>query len=342
MKRLVFSLLAISLVVTGTSYGSWKETFGGVGTNPSFTGYDRSDWVVGAQNGGAYTATSDGGFLRVTTSAYPAAGADRVSWTTTGGTVESDFTAGAWFNINPETGSQGYCDSSEAILFRVHNETYGNTTYQAGYGLNFNRGHGHFRLFKFGPTVGASGYKDFPVKVDINHFGLKNNEKVYAYLKAQGGTFTVTIFDQNLNFVTSFTDDGSNADPNLVVPFNPTTDSVGVGGFMTYLNPNVAPESPLKPYPSLMNSTIDDITSSNLAGDTDCNGIVNYNDFVTLKGNFGKKGTWLQGDFNMDGVVGYADFVSLKGNFGQTAPSPVPEPVTLAILALGGLFIRRK
>jgi len=76
---------------------------------------------------------------------------------------------------------------------------------------------------------------------------------------------------------------------------------------------------------------------SSLRGDTDCNNIVNYTDFITFKSNFGKPGTWFQGDFDLNGTVDFSDFVTLKANFGRSVQG-VPEPLTAGFLALGALL----
>ncbi len=72
------------------------------------------------------------------------------------------------------------------------------------------------------------------------------------------------------------------------------------------------------------NIYIDDLTwtpagPACIPGDANCDGDVNIDDFVVLKGNFGSGTTWAQGDFDGDGDVDIDDFVILKGNFGATS-----------------------
>ena len=114
-------------------------------------------------------------------------------------------------------------------------------------------------------------------------------------------------------------------------------------------------------------SPSDVLVSYTLFGDSNLDGAVNFTDFQTFLGGFGKSnaggGLWTGGDFNYDGVVDAADFRLLLGNFGARltpgAPNasaaefalvsafarglpPVPEPSLLAPLAAAGLLIRRR
>ena len=83
-----------------------------------------------------------------------------------------------------------------------------------------------------------------------------------------------------------------------------------------------------------------------LPGDTDFDGQVAFNDFLTLSSNFGQRGGWTKGDFSCNGLVEFQDFLSLSANFGSTAEdvlANVPEPYG-GICALYGLLVclRRK
>ena len=83
-----------------------------------------------------------------------------------------------------------------------------------------------------------------------------------------------------------------------------------------------------------------------LPGDTDENGNVDFADFLTLSGNFGKSGTHSAGDFDCSGTVEFADFLTLSANFGLSSEvaTSVPEPSTGLSLVMGllGLHFRRR
>jgi hypothetical protein len=86
-----------------------------------------------------------------------------------------------------------------------------------------------------------------------------------------------------------------------------------------------------------------------LQGDTNLNGSVNLDDFTILAANFGQtQRLWVQGDFSLDGTINLDDFTILAASFGQTLPgadlarNSVPEPSTIAVLAVGAALLRRR
>jgi AraC-like DNA-binding protein len=85
-----------------------------------------------------------------------------------------------------------------------------------------------------------------------------------------------------------------------------------------------------------------------LAGDTDGDADVDFNDAWTLMGSY-KDGasdhTPIDGDFTADGVVDEADSASLKANYGQTltmftAPEPAPTAIPDPDVAFAMRYIR--
>jgi hypothetical protein len=87
------------------------------------------------------------------------------------------------------------------------------------------------------------------------------------------------------------------------------------------------------------------------AGDATGDHQVNMTDFGAIARNWGQSGkAWSDGDFNGDGVVDTVDFGIMARNWGWTLPpaiptlseTPIPEPATLLLLALGGLVLVRR
>ncbi|MFO0897426.1 MAG: PEP-CTERM sorting domain-containing protein [Pirellulales bacterium] len=76
-----------------------------------------------------------------------------------------------------------------------------------------------------------------------------------------------------------------------------------------------------------------------LVGDANLDEAVDLTDFGILKANFGSGKTRAQGDFDGNGKVDLTDFGVLKDNFGKGVATPVPEPTTLLLAALGGVVL---
>jgi hypothetical protein len=78
-------------------------------------------------------------------------------------------------------------------------------------------------------------------------------------------------------------------------------------------------------------------------GDFNLDGEVNAGDLALLATNYGTVGDWgwATGDGNGDGNVDAGDLAMLATNYG-TVVHPVPEPVTLSLLAVGGATLLRR
>jgi hypothetical protein len=76
-----------------------------------------------------------------------------------------------------------------------------------------------------------------------------------------------------------------------------------------------------------------------LEGDANRDGVVSAGDYASVQANFGDTGDpGIPGDANLDGQVSAGDYSSVQANFGNVAAAtPVPEPATLSLLAVGGV-----
>jgi len=82
-----------------------------------------------------------------------------------------------------------------------------------------------------------------------------------------------------------------------------------------------------------------------LAGDANGDGVVDAADYIILKRNFGQSANSgpLYGDFDNSGATDWDDLQTLIGALGGGAQTTIPEPATLALLAMGALAaIRRR
>ncbi len=73
-------------------------------------------------------------------------------------------------------------------------------------------------------------------------------------------------------------------------------------------------------------------------GDADADGSVDDNDLGTLLSAWGTGTTWAAGDFNADSAVDDNDLGTLLGNWTGSAAA-APEPVSLVLLAIGGMGV---
>jgi hypothetical protein len=75
-----------------------------------------------------------------------------------------------------------------------------------------------------------------------------------------------------------------------------------------------------------------------LYGDTDFNGVVNFDDYARIDAGFNNnRSGWFNGDFDLNGVINFDDYALIDLAFNTQGPAlrAIPEPTS--ILALGGL-----
>ena len=74
-------------------------------------------------------------------------------------------------------------------------------------------------------------------------------------------------------------------------------------------------------------------------GDANLDGLIDMADYAPWFNNYGANGGWTAGDFTGDGMIDMADYAIWFNGYGAGGASGVPEPATLALLALGGLAV---
>ncbi|MCY2930875.1 MAG: hypothetical protein NTV86_15570 [Planctomycetota bacterium] len=194
--------------------------------------------------------------------------------------------------------------------------------------------------------------------MQVDFAGLSGTYDMYVRTMTQGNSITVsvggaslTMGQQNQSAQNSIIDDVRTTDAN---PFGEWMVFTGLSGATQTLSFSTATG---RTYVGAI-QIVQGATSwpNYLSGDFNLDGEVGPEDFGILKDGFGLDNlpfgnheSWTLGDANDDGEIGPEDFGLLKDNFGldggPTGTYPltnVPEPTTLALLALPGLALRRR
>jgi len=89
-------------------------------------------------------------------------------------------------------------------------------------------------------------------------------------------------------------------------------------------------------------SALDVLVDYTYYGDTDLNGVINFDDYARLDAGFNNHRTgWFNGDFDLNGVINFDDYALIDYAFNTQSGPPtfrsVPEPSFVAVLVIGGI-----
>lgn len=348
MKRMTILCLVVAMVLCGSAFGAYKETFTGgfdLGLNPLFGGWQFQGLDISANPiSGGFANNTSGNYLR-TTAPFPPAGMGGTGAARVVGVVPAqpgtDFYMSAVFNPGQGMYPEMINDSCNALLARA------NPNAGTAYGVVWQRGWGSFRMLKVDPSL-ENGYADLGEDVCVTSGGYTLADTYSVDFRVVGNTISFSVFDAAGNYI------GGDS----VVDSDIT--GMGFSGVLAYLNPNSNPVIPgtdpavPNPYytagpggteiPSPMNTTIDDIFMTGALGDVNYDGRVDFADFSVLQNHYGSvSGGWQQGDLNGDHQITFEDFAILQNHYGSGGMvASVPEPLTLTLLGLGGLFLARR
>jgi hypothetical protein len=92
------------------------------------------------------------------------------------------------------------------------------------------------------------------------------------------------------------------------------------------------------------------VASPAILGDSDLNGVINFDDYVNIDRGFNNHLTgWANGDFDGNGIINFDDYVLIDRSFleqgnggGRGLNGVVPEPAMLSVLAPAAMLLRRR
>lgn len=309
MRKGQLILTATLLVVASAGAGmTVSDDFNG--------GFDQS-WVWVA-NGDAQAAVYADGLRLYSPAAYGA--------TSIGGYVAATYGQNSFVSalVNANGAATG---NDQGVLSRLQD---GNRFYGLNYDPFFNKiqliyNEGSSFVNLAGQSLGgANGVSGQAVELRLQVMKFGQIARLIGQAWSADGS---TLLGQVQEVIT-----GQTAFEGVVVPVL----GAGVSGVYAALNMNEYIETGgLSPLDVRMDNFL--VRTDTLYGDANLDGVVNEADYGVLVANWGTGNTWSQGDFNFDSAVDTADFEILREYWGGAGPAPttIPEPTTLGLLALG-------
>ena len=206
---------------------------------------------------------------------------------------------------------------------------YGWYTVQGRFG-----GRGYLGFYMDNPTGRHYGWADISIPSNRNEFTLHSFavQTIPGMAVTTGSTWSFSMDFDNDGDVDA--DDVDVLRANLGDPdFDLNSDGVGDAGDIEFM---------VRYYLEITGGRV-----GTEVGDVNLDGLVSAPDLAIMRAKYGLSGQgYADGNLNANDVINSTDLAILANNYGFVAPtgSPIPEPATLSLLALGaiGLTVKRQ
>jgi len=201
-------------------------------------------------------------------------------------------------------------------------------------------------------TLGNDGVDFATLDIEVVSAAAVDKVAVTGNLDVAGGNLAVTMDVPSVNYkpadLTGL--EIATCGGTLTGPFNAVTTSafgaVGDAGVQAAVAAHWTIEADDVTYGS-NNIVLDGSNWTGFTGDADLSDFVDLADLSILAFNWEKSTgmTWLTADFDLNGVVNLADLSALAFHWEQAPPAgapPVPEPMTVGLLLVGGAALLRR